>query len=74
MILIFVFNLLSEENAVISLDAVIEPVTASTEPEKVKFASSTIADVPLPVKTRLFVNEVAPVPPLATGTVPPVIA
>ena len=50
------------------------PVTVSNEPSKVRFASSTIALVPLPVRRRLLVNVVAPVPPLDTASVPEMFA
>ena len=46
------------------------PVMVRSEPSKVRFASSTIALVPLPVRRRLLVNEVAPVPPFPTPSVP----
>ena len=42
------------------------PVIVSKEPSKVKLASSTTADVPLPVRRRLSVKVVAPVPPFDT--------
>ena len=46
------------------------PVIVKSEPSNVRFASSTKADVPFPVKSLLLVNVVAPVPPFATGKVP----
>lgn len=46
------------------------PVTTSVDPSKVRFASSLSAEVPFPVRRRLFVNEAAPVPPPPTVRVP----
>ena len=48
----------------------IAPVNASVEPSKVKLVSAVTALVPVPVKIALSVNDVAPVPPIDTPTVP----
>lgn len=48
--------------------AVIPPVIVSSEPSKVRLASSTIALVLFPVRIRLLTKEVAPVPPFDTVT------
>jgi hypothetical protein len=47
------------------------PLDVSTLPD-VPGATACRADVPLPSSTLFSVNDVAPVPPFATGNVPPV--
>ena len=52
--------------AVISVVAVIAPVTPRVLPLNVRFPSAVIAEVPVPVRTALSVKLEAPVPPFAT--------
>ena len=56
------------------VDIVAAPVTAKVDPLNERLPSAVIALVPFPVNTASAVNELAPVPPSATGTsVPPAL-
>jgi len=52
-----------------AVDAQLVPLLVSTLPV-VPGATAVTADVPLPISTALAVSVTAPVPPLATGSVP----